>query len=193
MNDVFGIDGQDYGEIRRLCLICHGLDRIRDKLFEESSCKCEQEETKMVFHELMSDNLKKLATAFQMDICHRNVTRKEYPTLSGGSIYYINSQYVCKNFNITEISEKIINADSVSNDLIPAEDFSDRKMTVLFTGVHHGEAWALYLSVDFFVETLLNFLDHLEINRSYPKTPRVNLFSGKGLFEEERDSHDAPL
>jgi hypothetical protein len=191
MNEIFETDKQDYGEIRRLCLICHGLDRISDELFENPSCDCDSEETKKVFHKLMSGSLKKLAIAIQRNIYHKNLKRKDYPILAGGSSYYVNYRHVSKDFNIKDICDKIINADSVSNDLIPTEDFGDRKITTLFTGEHHGEAWALYLSVECFVEAILNFLDRLEANGSYPKTPRVNLFSQNGVFDDGENYYGA--
>jgi hypothetical protein len=192
MNEVFKTDGQNYGEIRRLCLICHGLDGTNDTLFKASSYVCKSEETKKAFHKLMSGALKKLATAIQMHICHDNLEKKDYPVLKGGSLYYLNYKHVRKDFNIREISDKIINADSVSNDLISAIDFGNSKMKTMFTGEHHGKAWALYLSVECFVEAILGFLDMLEAKGSCRMTPRVKLFARDDDEFFNKQYHCAP-
>lgn len=193
MNEIFKADEQNYAEIRRLCLICHGLDGTNDTLFRKLSCEFKSEETKRVFHELMSGALKKLAIAIQMNICHDNLERKDYPILTEGSLYYLNYKHVSKDFNIKEIGDKIINADSVSNDLISTIDFGNSKMKTMFTGEHHGEAWALYLSVECFAEAVLGFLDNLEARGSCQMTPRVKLFArDDDEFLNKRYPHDSP-
>jgi hypothetical protein len=192
MNEIFKADEQNYAEIRRLSLICHGLDGTNDTLFRESY-ECKSEETKRAFRELMSGTLKKLAIAIQMNICHDKLERKDYPVLTEGSLYYLNYKHVSKNFNIKEISDKIINADSVSNDLISTIDFGNSKMKTMFTGEHHGEAWALYLSVECFAEAILGFLDNLEARDSCQMTPRVKLFTrDDDEFLNKRHQYDSP-
>jgi hypothetical protein len=191
MNEIFKTSRQEYGEIRQLCLICLGLDKTNDKLLESSSYERKSEETKRVFHRIMSGSLKKLAIAFQMNIDHKILHLKDYPILPDGTLYYVNYKHVRKVFNIKDIGDKIINSDSVSNDLIPSEGFGDSKMKTLFTGEHHGEEWALYLSVEGFVEAVLEFLDNLEANGSYQTGPRVDLFAQEDVFDDPQNYHGA--
>jgi hypothetical protein len=174
-NEIFEADQQDFSEIRRLCLICHGLDRTSDSLFENSSYGCKSKETKKVFKDTMKGSLKKLAMAIQVDVFHKERIQDEYPTLSGGSIYYENYRRVHKDLNIKDVCDKIVNSDSVSKEFMPAEIFGDSKLATLFTGEHCGEKWALYFSVDSFVEAILNFLDELEADASCRHNPPVNL------------------
>ncbi len=162
MNEIFGKHRQDINEVRRLCLICHGLDLTSDKLFNNSTYKKESNVTKEVFQNLVSGNLLNLAVAIRINIYQGKFEKqKDFPFTHCG-YYYDDENRDIKNFTLKDVCDKIIHADTISKVALPPKIMGDSKMTIQLQGKHRKRVWTLDLNLERFVETVLNYLDQLE-------------------------------
>lgn len=164
MEELFGIHKQDFDEVRRLCLICHGLDRTSDVLFSDSNYNCASDNTRLVFHNLTSGMLLSLAVAIRINIYQNNIISLENDELRNCGSYYLDNELVTKQFPIKDVCDKIIHANLISKVAIPLEITRGSKVAMQFRGKHRGKSWTLDLSIEHFAEAVLNLLDELERN-----------------------------
>lgn len=157
MTEIFGKHSQDYNEIRRLCLICHGLDLSSSMLFSNSTYNCASETTKQVFQNLVSGSLLNLAVSLRVNIYQGRLVGPEYSGLLHCGFYYDDQDLVSKEFTIKDVCDKIIHADAVSKEALPAHILGDSKMTMQFKGKHNRKSWTFDLSVELFTEAVLNY------------------------------------
>jgi hypothetical protein len=162
MTEIFGKHRQDYDDVRRLCLICHGLDLTSSMLFSNSTYKCASENTKRIFQNLVSGSLLNLAVAIRINIYQGKILGSEYSRLLHCGSYYEDRELICKEFTIKDVCDKIIHAHTMSKEAIPPKILGDSKMTMQFKGERNSKSWTMDLSVELFTEAVLNFLDELE-------------------------------
>ncbi len=162
MKELFGKHRQDFDEVRRLCLICHGLDLTSNVLFSNSTYRLSSESTERVFQNLVSGSLLNLAVSIRINIYQGNELEIESRRLSHCGFYYYDDELVGKEFSIKDVCDKIIHADTVSKACLPPEMLINNKLAMQFKGKHNRKAWTLDLSVELFTEAVLSLLDGLE-------------------------------
>jgi len=161
MKEIFGKHRQDLSEVRRLCLLCHGLELTSDKLFNGSTYLNKGSKTKSIFQNLFSNHLLSLAAAIRVNL-YQNEFKASAIKLSHCGFYYEDPERVHKEFSVKDVSDKIIHATSISKAAFPRNFLRDSKMLIQFKGEHHDHPWTLDLSVELFTEAILNHLDELE-------------------------------
>lgn len=162
MPEIFGRHRQDLNEVRRLCLICHGLDLTSDKLFSDSTYNNSSESTKVVFQNLVSGTLLNLAAAIRINIYQGIFQGQERHHLAHCGFYYDDEELVAKDFTIKDVCDKIIHAESISKEAFPPEVLRGAKVVMQLKGTHQGRRWTLDLSIELFTEAVLNYLDDIE-------------------------------
>lgn len=163
MDEIIDRHRQDFNEVRRLCLLCHGLDLSSSSLFTKSTYKSASENTKSVLHSMLSSSLLNLSVAIRINIYQGNLQGQDEPldTLSAG--FYEDKELIVKPITIKDVCDKIIHADSVTKPILPAELLEDDvKITFQFKGVHRKAAWTLDLCLETFTESVLQLLDRIE-------------------------------
>src|SRR5690606_1949398 len=109
MNEIFGKYRQDFGEIRRLCLICHGLDLSTSTLSSESSTWTLSEATNTVLQNLVSSTLLHLAVAIRTNLYQNNITGSDILLENSAWLYY-DKELVEKPATLKQVCDKIIHA-----------------------------------------------------------------------------------
>jgi hypothetical protein len=162
MYELFGKHRQDLNEVRRLCLICHGLDLTGNQLFQASTYENSSESTEIVFENLVSGMLLSLAVAIRINIYQGNFQNQEQHCLADCGFYYHDDELICKSFTIKDVCDKIIHADSMSKATFPPEILKGAKPTIQLKGKQAQRTWTLDLSIELFTETVLNYIDKIE-------------------------------
>lgn len=162
MQEIFGRHRQDLNEVRRLCIICHGLDLTSDKLFSDSTYNNSSEATKVVFQNLVSGTLLNLAVAIRINIYQGTLQDQDRCHLTHCGFYYDDEELVGKDFTIKDVCDKIIHAESISKEAFPPAFLGDAKMLMQLKGTHQGRRWTLDLSIELYTEAVLNYLDNIE-------------------------------
>lgn len=162
MNEILGKHRQDFNEIRRLCLICHGLDLTSDKLFSDSTYNNKLGITNEVYQNLISGILLNLAAAIRINIYQGTLPKQKNFPITHCGFYYDDEELIGKEFTIKDVCDKIIHADSISKEALPPHILVNSKMAVQFKGIHKRRAWTLDISIELFTEAVLNLLDELE-------------------------------
>ena len=166
MQEIFGKHRQDLNEVRRLCLICHGLDLTSDKLFSDSTYNNSSEATKVAFQNLVSGTLLNLAVSIRINIYQGIFQEHERCHLTHCGFYYDDEKLVGKDFTIKDVCDKIIHAESISKEALPPELLRGAKVVMQLKGTHQGRRWTLDLSIELFTEAVLNYLDDIETNHA---------------------------
>ncbi|ADO00801.1 hypothetical protein Gbem_4101 [Citrifermentans bemidjiense Bem] len=165
MKEIFGKHVQDFDEVRRLCLICHGLERTGDILFTDSTYNNKTNCTERVYKNLASGALLNLAVSMRINLYQDGRINLDTSKLTHCGFYYCDHELIGQEFSLKDICDKIIHANTVSKEVIPQEVVGSSKSTIQFKGVHHKRSWTLDLSIELFVEAVLNLLDELETSR----------------------------
>lgn len=166
MREILGRHRQDLNEIRRLCLICHGLDRTSDTLFSDSTYGVSSEATNAVFQNLVSGSLLSLAVAIRVNIYQGKLKEQENCPLTHRGFYCDDEEMVGRDFTIKDVCDKIIHADTISKEAFPPGIPGNAKTTTQLKGTHQGHPWTSSLSIELFTEAVLNFVDSLEAAQS---------------------------
>ncbi len=166
MSEIFGQHRQDLNEVRRLCLICHGLDLTSDKLFSDSTYDERLDVTRGVFQNLVSSSLLSLAVSIRINLYQDNLKNSNDVDLSGCGIFYEHQEMRTKPFMIKHVCDKIIHADEIYKEASPSRIFSESKLLTQFKGKYNGKGWTMDLSIEHFTEAVLNYMDKLELSKS---------------------------
>lgn len=163
MNQLLSKYKQDFDEVRRLCLQCHGLDLTTTTLFATSTYTNPSGNTKSVLDSMLSSGLLNLAVAIRINIYQGWVNGAEESLDMDAASYYYDDEMVAKCATIKEVCDKIIHADSVTKPIFPRELLEhDVKLTFQFKGSHYRRGWTLDLCLELFTESVLSLLDRIE-------------------------------
>lgn len=162
MRDIFGHHKQDFNEIRRLCLICHGLDLTTSSLSSPTSRLVMSESVVDTLHNLVSSNLLSLVIAIRVNL-YQNVIDQPNLELPDSSWLYYDAKLLEKPATLKQVCDKIIHADSFSK-IVPPSGLIDPeyKVAVQFKGVEFKKHWTLNVVLERFVEDILSLLDSIE-------------------------------
>ena len=162
MKSIIEQHRQDFNEIRRLCLICHGLDLTSKSLFTDSTYDGRSTDTEIVLQNMISGGLLNLAVALRINIYQKKLTGYSDENISSCVFYYEEPDLISELITIKDVCDKIIHADSVSLDALPKEITGDAKPCMQLKGTYRKKEWTLDISLELFTEAVLNFLDKLE-------------------------------
>lgn len=164
MDKVLDKYRQDFNEVRRLCLLCHGLDLTSSTLFTKSTYKNPAENTRSVLHGMLSSSLLNLAVAIRINIYQGHVKGKEEILDQFSASYYEDDELIVKSISVKDVCDKIIHADTVEKPVFPEGVLSDDvKLTFQFKGINRGKAWTLDLCLEVFTESVLKLVDRIEL------------------------------
>jgi hypothetical protein len=160
MEDVLDKHKQDFNEVRRLCLICHGLDLTSSNLFTSSVPSVQ---TKSVLHSLLSSSLLHLAISIRINLYQGAIKNSKEPLDIITADYYEDLELISQQTTIKDICDKIIHADTVTKPIVPKGLLEPEvKIAFQFKGTNRKEAWTLNLCLDLFTERVLSILDEME-------------------------------
>ncbi|MCG9714262.1 hypothetical protein L1D29_15755 [Shewanella insulae] len=162
MRDIFGYHKQSFNEIRRLCLVCHGLDLTTSSISSPGSRLVISKDLEDILHNLVSSNLLSLVIAIRVNL-YQNVICQPDLELPESSWLYYDEQLVERPATLKQVCDKIIHADSFLKTVPPNGLIEpDCKIAVQFKGVEFKKAWTLNVILERFVEDILSLLDSLE-------------------------------
>lgn len=155
---------QTFDEIRRIGLICHGLDLSSCQLF---SCSQEYQPSTSIQRVLsgsLSSGLLHFAIAIRVNIYQSSLRGFEKRLLPRWASFYFTDEMAFKPINLKDVCDKIIHADTVEKSVLPVQLTGGSKMCMHFTGVTHNkkQKWAMDIPVSWFVEYVFALLDELE-------------------------------
>jgi len=163
MDEVLDKHKQDFNEIRRLCLLSHGLDLTSSDIFKSSSNYVPSEHTKSVLHSLLSSTLLNLAVSIRVNLYQGTIKNELIALDTLAASYYEDDELICKSVHIKDVCDKIIHADTVTKPIFPSNFISgDTKMSFQLKGKHGKKAWTLDLCLELFAEDILLLLDGIE-------------------------------
>ncbi|WP_146742503.1 hypothetical protein [Onishia taeanensis] len=163
MEDVLDKHKQEFDEIRRLCLLCHGLDLTSSTIFGSETYSNPTIETKSILHSLLSSHLLRLAVAIRINLYQESIENITIPVETMVAGYYEDHELIVKPVTIKDICDKIIHADSVTKPIFPKNLLdSDVKISFQLKGTNRKRAWTLNLSLELFAETVLKLLDRID-------------------------------
>ena len=161
VEELLGSHHQDFNELRRHCLLCHGLDRSADTLFTRSSYHSPSIQTQRVFKNLVSGGLLRLAIClranFYQDLLDPGIMLSmEYVSV------YDDLELIVKPVSIKDVVDNIIHADSVSKEAFPRSWEGHPKMMMQFKGMRRNRSWTMDISVEHFAEAVLIIIDQAD-------------------------------
>lgn len=164
MDDILDKHKQDFNEIRRLCLYCHGLDLTTTRLFSGSSCAVPSSETKSTLHNMLSGSLLNLAVSIRINFYQDNFENTLIPLSSLAASILIDDDLRYKEVTIKDVCDKIIHADSVTKPITLDEYLdNDVHVSIQFKGRYKKQNWTMDICLDLFAEHVLSMLDKLEL------------------------------
>lgn len=164
MLDIFGHHKQDFNEIRRLCLICHGLDLTSSSLSSTTSRLVMSESVENTLHNLVSSNLLSLVIAIRVNLYQSIIDQPNLELPDSAWLYY-DAKLIEQPATLKQVCDKIIHADSFSKTMPPYGLIDHEcKIAVQFKGVEFKKAWTLNVVLECFVEDILSLLDSIEQN-----------------------------
>jgi len=154
----------DFNEIRRLALICHGLDLTTNSFSKGESEIVLSENLENSLQLLISSNLLNLAIAIRVNIYQSNISSSHFKINEGATIYYDDASPLIESpATLKQVCDKIIHADTVEKLIYPKELVPvDCKVTLQLKGKERNRKWTLNLVLEIFTEQLLKTLDNLE-------------------------------
>ncbi|WP_434929893.1 hypothetical protein ACRWQM_10175 [Shewanella sp. HL-SH5] len=162
MRDIFGYHKQDFNEIRRLCLICHGLDLTTSSLSSTTSRLIMSKSVENTLHNLVSSNLLSLVIAIRVNL-YQGVIDQPNLDLPDSAWLYYDAKLVEQPATLKQVCDKIIHADSFSKTVPPSGLIDpDCRIAVQFKGVEFKKAWTLNVVLESFVEDILTLLDSID-------------------------------
>jgi len=166
--ELLGSHHQDFNEIRRLSLICYGLDSLADQLFTGSSYRPTTLKTKCVFQNLMSGSLLNLAISLRVNFYQGTLDSSSQLSMECASLYY-DSNLVIKTVSIKDVVDKVIHANSVSKQTFPRGWVGYPKIMMHLRGFHRKENWTLDICIRSFAIAVLELLDKQDLHISETK------------------------
>lgn len=163
MEDILDKHKQDFDEIRRICLQCHGLDLTSNKLFTDSTYTASSGRTKSVLHSMLSSSLLNLAVSIRVNLYQGSIGNRSIPLETMAADFYEDNELITKSVTIKDVCDKIIHAESVTKSAFPKGLLpQDTKNTFQLKGANRKKAWTLNLCLELFVESILMLLDEIE-------------------------------
>ncbi len=161
MDEIFGKYRQDFNEIRRLCLICHGLD-LSTSTISTSSLKL-SDASNVTLQNLVSSTLLHLAIAIRTNIYQKSIKPSHTPLKRSAWLYY-DEELVERPATLKQVCDKIIHADTFSKSIYPKGflDYEDRVGTQIRGTEHNRKAWTMNLVLDLLAEDILVMVDEIE-------------------------------
>ena len=163
LDEVLDKHKQDFDEIRRLCLLCHGLDLTSTHLFNSPSYPEPSSRTRSMLHSMLSSSLLNLAVSIRINIYQGVINDYDAPLDRMIASIYQDKELIEKSVTIKDVCDKIIHADTITKPIFPKDQIEpDVKITFQFKGVHRNKAWTLDICLDLFAEAVLKLLDEIE-------------------------------
>ena len=156
--ELLGSHRQDFSEIRRLCLICHGLDNSADTIFSGSIYTSPSDEFRCVFQNLMSGSLLNLAVALRVNGYQAAVDVSRDLSIQCASLYW-EPDLIVKQVSIKDVIDKIIHADFLSKETSYGTSTEAPRVMMQLKGVHRKRKWILDINIQYFVEVILELID----------------------------------
>jgi len=167
IKEIFTKHRQDFNEVRRLCLICHGLDLTTSSFSTTESRLQPTDQVETVLQNLVSSNLLGLAIAIRVNLYQGTITQPNIELPESAWLYF-DKELVSMPATLKQVCDKIIHADSVTKPIIPSSMVgADTKITIQFKGVEFKKkAWTLNIVLERFAEDILNLLDEIESQKA---------------------------
>jgi hypothetical protein len=163
MQEILSKHRQDFSEIRRLCLICHGLDYSTSSFSSSQPRLHLSENLESSLQNLISSSLLSLAIALRINL-YQGIIDKAYLELPDSSWLYFDEELIDRPATIKQVIDKIIHADTVVKPVLPSGLWkSDTKIAIQFKGTEFGKKdWTLNIILERFAEDVLRLLDEVE-------------------------------
>ena len=166
MEEILSRYRQDFDEIRKLCLICHGLDLSTSSFSLDSSDWKISEPTGRVLQNIISSNILQLAIALRTNFYQKNILHTEEPLNNSAWLYY-DKELMDRPATLKQVCDKIIHADTFSKPVCP-KGMSDHenKICTQLRGTEFKKSWTLDIALDLFAKDILKILDRIEMETS---------------------------
>jgi len=167
MRNLISKHRQDFNEIRRLCLICHGIDFTTSN-FSSGNCRLKlTENLESALQNLISSSLLNLAVAIRVNLYQKSISNRNLQLPESSWIYY-GKELIERPATLKKVCDKIIHADTVAKPVFPESHWKrDCKIAIQFKGVEFGSKdWTLNIVLERFAEDVLNLLDEIEDKNS---------------------------
>ncbi len=163
MQEILSKHRQDFGEIRRLCLICHGLDYSTSSFSSSQSRLHLSKSLEASLQNLISSSLLNLAIALRINL-YQGILDKKNLELPESSWLYFDEELIDRPATFKQVIDKIIHADTVAKPILPSGMWKgDTKIAIQFKGTEFGKrAWTLNIVLERFAEDVLGLLDEVE-------------------------------
>jgi hypothetical protein len=162
MTEIFSEHKQSAGEIRRLALVCHGLDLTSTNLSDGTSEFQIGDSTREVLHEQISCNLLALAIALRVNFYQTKLISIATCDVRHHAGMYWNDELVLTKTTIKDVCDKIIHADVFKKTVLPNKITSGAYATIQMQGSQGKRKWTLNLCVALFCESVLSLLEEAE-------------------------------
>jgi len=163
MRDLISRHRQDFNEIRRLSLICHGID-FTTSSFSSDNCRLKiTENLESALQNLISSSLLNLAVAIRVNLYQEAISNPNIELPESSWLYY-DKELIDRPATLKQVCDKIIHADTVAKPVLPEGLWKgDSKIAIQFKGVEFGKKeWTLNIVLERFTEDVLNLLDEIE-------------------------------
>lgn len=160
--DIFGTHRASVSEIRRLLVLCHGLDLSSNHLNDGSSEIGISDVTAEIIHEQMSINLLSLAILLRANFYQGNL--KEIAALDvryGAGLYWLDEYRIVKT-TVKDVCDKLVHAESFTKSILPKEICMGAYPSIQLQGKHGKREWVFNICVFMVAEVILKALDQLE-------------------------------
>ena len=167
MEEIIDKHKQDFDEIRRHCLICHGLDLTSNDLFSGPNDEKPSDKTRSVLHSMLSSGLLNLAISIRTNLYQNTIKNRRIPLDTLAASYYEDDELIYKETTIKDVCDKIIHANSITKSVLPRDITRipvgvEVHETFQLKGTKNKRSWTLGLCLDLFAETILKLLDKIE-------------------------------
>ena len=162
MTEIFSQHRQSGSEIRRLALLCHGLDLTSTNLNDGTSQFQVGESTREVLHEQISCNLLALAIALRVNFYQKKLISIANCDVRQYAGMYWNDELVLTKTTVKDVCDKIIHADVFQKSVLPNEMTMGAYATIQMQGSRGKREWTLNLCVALFCENVLSLLEEAE-------------------------------
>ncbi|HLO64939.1 MAG TPA: hypothetical protein VK165_18410 [Azonexus sp.] len=162
MSNIIDQHVQTFDEIRRIGLICHGLDLSSCEMFSGSQEYRPSKSIQRVLSGSLSSGLLHFAIAIRVNIYQSSLMGLETTDLPWWASLYYKDELKTKPINLKTICDKIIHANTVDKSVLPAELTRGSKMCMQFVGLHNKREWVMDIPVSSFVEYVFALLDEVE-------------------------------
>lgn len=162
MSSIIEQHVQTFDEIRRIGLICHGLDLSSCEMFSGSQEYRPSKSIQRVLSGALSSGLLHFAIAIRVNIYQSSLMGLEKRDLPWWASLYYKDELKTESINLKTICDKIIHANTVDKSALPAELTRSSKMCMQFVGLHNKREWVMDIPVSSFVEYVFALLDEIE-------------------------------